>query len=377
LDELPIQFIHTFESREDDFVRSENSRASNSVIEIESTDLSVQSISPANKLDRFEGIAFSCSGRILGIATSESNTILLFRRKSGNQFEETPYQRLVGPDSKVNYPHDLSFFRSGDVELLAVAQRGGSILLFEKNKSDDLFCSRPVFEIIGRQSKLNFSDGVAFVPPAGNYIAACNATTDKITFYRKSPESTNSFGLKPAFQIKLRSLSTPDGLAFSQCGTWLAVANHGAGTVSIFQRRRSFFSRTKLRYGRRPVTVIKDPTLRYPHSVAFIPRTNHLVVTSAGANYFNIYSPTGFGLKMSWSQLPVSQTVVGPEKIFREINTANKMEGGPKGVDVYNDDLAICSPEHGIKIYSSSKILRVPQDRPMGSVGLEPTTFRV
>jgi hypothetical protein len=28
------------------------------------------------------------------------------------------------------------------------------------------------------------------------------------------------------------------------------------------------------------------------------------------------------------------------------------MEGGPKGVAAHRDRLAICSPEHGVKIYS-------------------------
>jgi hypothetical protein len=28
------------------------------------------------------------------------------------------------------------------------------------------------------------------------------------------------------------------------------------------------------------------------------------------------------------------------------------MEGGPKGVAVYNNSLAVCSPEIGVKIYA-------------------------
>jgi DNA-binding beta-propeller fold protein YncE len=188
-------------------------------------------------------------------------------------------------------------------------------------------------------------------------VAACNLTTATITFYRKISDSSIRFQLKPVFQLRHRSLSNPDGLAFSNCGTWLAVANHGNGTVSIFQRRRSIFSKTKLRYGRTPVTVIKDPSLRYPHSVAFTPSTNHLLVTNAGANYFNIYCAERSGMKIRWSQSPLSKTIVGPDEIFRAVNAANTMEGGPKGIAIHQDSLAICSPEHGIKIYSAARIL--------------------
>jgi hypothetical protein len=48
----------------------------------------------------------------------------------------------------------------------------------------------------------------------------------------------------------------------------------------------------------------------------------------------------------------VLQKTVGPDSIFRKVNAANKMEGGPKGVAVSKNNLAVCSPELGIKIYS-------------------------
>jgi DNA-binding beta-propeller fold protein YncE len=100
------------------------------------------------------------------------------------------------------------------------------------------------------------------------------------------------------------------------------------------------------------VTIIADPAMRFPHSVAFTPETNHLVVTNAGANYFSIYQPKQRESEWRWSQSPVLQKTVGPDSIFRKVNAANKMEGGPKGVAVSKNNLAVCSPELGIKIYS-------------------------
>ena len=138
------------------------------------------------------------------------------------------------------------------------------------------------------ETRLNYTDGVAFVPPNNDYLAACNLRTSKIVFYRKPSGSSVGFKLEPVFELK-HGVYRPDGLAFSQCGTWLAVANHGNHTVSIYQRRKPILSRLKLKYGPRPVTIIKDPGFRYPHSVAFTPETNHLVVTNAGANYFSVY----------------------------------------------------------------------------------------
>jgi DNA-binding beta-propeller fold protein YncE len=168
----------------------------------------------------------------------------------------------------------------------------------------------------------------------------------KLTFYRKTPGSSVAFKLEPVFELTHRSLDTPDGLAFSDCGQWLAVANHGNNTVSIHERRG------KEEYRARPVTIIRDAGLRYPHSVAFTPKTNHLVVTSAGANYFSVYRPKRGWFSTRWSQSPVVRKIVGPDTVFHEVNLRNKMEGGPKGVAVHANNVAVCSPEHGIKIYT-------------------------
>jgi DNA-binding beta-propeller fold protein YncE len=323
----------------------------NSRFEIDAGGVSVQSLAPPSKSQRFEGIGFSSSGNIIGVATSDTDTVFLFRRKANGLFEDTPYWSIDGPRSGLNYPHDVSFSLSGDTELLAVAQRGGAIALYEKNRANENYGPDPVFKICGPRTKLNFSDGVAFVPPNNDYLAACNLEIGSISFYRRISSFPIGFELEPSFELTHRSLSNPDGLAFSQCGRWLAIANHGNHSISMFQRRNRTIS-GGIRYGPEPVTIIKDPGLRHPHSVAFTPETNHLVVTNAAANYFSVYEPQSHDFGMRWSQSPVVQITVGPDHIFKEVNARNKMEGGPKGVAIHKSSLAICSPEHGIKIFS-------------------------
>lgn len=320
--------------------------------EIDASGDSVQSLAPPSKLQRFEGIAFSSAGNILGVATSETNTVFLFRRKTSGLFEDTPYWAIAGPRSGLKYPHDVSFSLSGETELLAVAQRGGAIALYEKNRTSETYGPEPAFEICGPRTKLNFSDGVAFVPPRNDYLAACNLTIGSISFYRKLSSSPTAFELEPAFELKHASLASPDGLGFSECGNWLAIANHGNHSICVFQRRNRILSENKLAYGPDPVAIIKDPGLRHPHSVAFTPETNHLVVTNAGANYFSVYEPQSRNLEVCWSQSAVIQQPVGPDRVFKEVNARNKMEGGPKGVAIHKSSLAVCSPEHGVKIYS-------------------------
>lgn len=310
---------------------------------------SVQRIVPPNPSERFEGIDFSRSGNIMAIATSETNSVLLFQRKPDGRFEDAPF-RTIG---RFDYPHDVSFStRSMDTELLAVAQRTGAIAIYEKNGSNGSYGSEPAFEISGPQSKLAYSDGVAFVPPNNDYLAACNLELGTILFFRRISRSPVAFEETPEFELKHPSVFHPDGLGFSRCGRWLATANHGKQTVSIFKRRNRIFSRGKLIYGPEPVTVIEDPQFRYPHSVAFTPRTNHLIVTNAGANYFNVYQPRPHYFGMRWSQSPIAQVIAHDGKAFKKVNTANKMEGGPKGVAIHENNLAVCSPQIGVKIYS-------------------------
>jgi DNA-binding beta-propeller fold protein YncE len=322
------------------------------VIEINPTPDSIQSLALPSKLQRCEGIAFSSSGNIIAVATSDTDEVFLFRREADGRFGAAPYWSLAGPQSRLKYPHDVSFAPSGDGELLAVAQRRGAITIYRKNQADESYGPEPIFAISGPKARLRFSDGVAFVPPDHDHLAACNLETGTISFYRKTPGSPVCFDLEPVFELQHASLAHPDGLAFSRCGKWLGVANHGNHTVSIFRRRDRISPGRKLRYGPDPVTVIKDPGLRHPHSVAFSPETHHVIVTNAGANYFSVYAPTRHHAGVEWSQTPVLRKIVGPDSAFKEINARNKMEGGPKGVAIHQDRLAICSPEHGVRIYS-------------------------
>lgn len=308
---------------------------------------SVQNLRPEGKLERFEGLAFSTSGEVLGVATADTNAVLLYRRTANGTFEDKPYFRLAGLD----YPHDLSFAMCGTHELLAVAQRTGALALFQANGNNS-YDTNPIFKISGAETKLTHSDGVSFVPPFNDYLAACNLGTSSISFYRRTSVFPVRFALKPDFELTHISVHHPDGLAFSQCGRWLAVANHGNRSVSIFERRRRLLASGKLRYGPEPVAVIDDKSLRYPHSVAFTPQTNHLIVTNAGGNFFSAYAPQPSHFGLRWSKVASGQTVVTDEKIFQATNQDNKMEGGPKGLAVHGNNIAVCSPEIGINIYS-------------------------
>jgi len=305
----------------------------------------VQQLEPKIAGQRFEGIGFSEFGDILGVVTADTNALLLFRRRSDGLLEEEPYQRIAG----LLYPHDVSFATCGDISSLAVAQRAGVVSVFQQMGPAALYDPEPVCEIRGPESRLETSDGVAFVPPRNDYLAACNLLSGTISFFRRTSVSPLRFEATPDFELRHESLDRPDGLAFSSCGSYLATANHGSHSVSIF-KRRSRAAKGESLYGPEPTIVITDPAFRHPHSVAVTPR-GHLAVTNAGANYFSIYRIN----RRFFAGAPpvyILNQQANDESVFREVNAENKMEGGPKGIAVHGTTLAICGPEVGVKLYS-------------------------
>lgn len=302
---------------------------------------------------RFEGVAISPSGNTLAVATINTNSVFLFRREADGRFASAPYWSFGGPEAPFSAPHDVSFGLSGETELLAVAQRVGVVTVYEKRPASENYDPLPIVEISGQQSKLSFPEGVAFVPPDDDYLAVCDLKTNSVFFYPRLSQSPIVFGTEPTIEFQHASLSEPDGVAFTPCGRWLAVTNHGNHTVSIFRRRKRLLSGFRLRYGPEPVTIIKDPGMRRPHSVAFCPETGHLVVTNAASNHFCVYEPRRQLFNTRWADLPVVQATFGSESRFKEVNALLEREGGPKGVATHKNTIAIVSHDMGLKIYSS------------------------
>jgi DNA-binding beta-propeller fold protein YncE len=297
-----------------------------------------QRVRPPDAHHRFEGIAFSPDGASLAVATSESNMVCLYRHANGRIAEE-PFATIQGTRSGLRYPHDVAFSKTGD--LMAVALRKRAIAIFEKR--GERFGPEPAFVIRGPRSRLNFSDGVAFVP-GGDCLAVCNLEGSSISFYRMTSRSPLDFELSPSFELKDEAIYQPDGLCFTESGRWLAVANHEMHTVALFERAAG----SGLRYGPKPAALLRHRTFRYPHSVAFTPVSDHLFVTNAGANYFSVFEHD----RGRWSRSPAMRRIVGPDDVFREVNARCKMEGGPKGIAIHENYVAICSPEVGIVMYT-------------------------
>jgi len=79
-----------------------------------------------------EGVAFSPSGNILAVVNALENYISFYSRidNDSTKFETTPIAILTGPETLMDYPHDISY--SPDGKKIAIASRGSNnITLFD------------------------------------------------------------------------------------------------------------------------------------------------------------------------------------------------------------------------------------------------------
>ena len=310
----------------------------------------VQRIVIPNQDLRMEGVAFREDGNVMGTALSDGNAVLLYRKdENGEAFEELPFCRLVLNTDSLNYPHDLAFSLNDAGRYLAVALRSGGLAIYERADDGLNYHTEPIQVLDTRTSKLQYTDGVCFLPPSGEVMAVCNTATDELILFRKNTDDkAYSFGEWPIQAVWGDSIYHPDGIASTACGKYVAIANHHANNVAIFAVDPET---TKL--VREPIKVITDSSLKYPHSVQFTPKHNHLLVTCAGVNYINVYraeqSETGSALQ--WSEIADQHLYLGFDELFAEVNAENDQEGGPKGLSLSRDLMAVCRAETGLTLY--------------------------
>ncbi len=279
----------------------------------------LQGIAPRAAQSHYEGCALSADGRMLAVADAHDNAVLLFRKHAGAGFETVPYRVIEGEPAGLDFPHDVSFGPSGSGEILAVAQRDGVVSLFDPQPGAG---DAPLAELRGAETDLSFSDGVAFVPPDGRLLAVSNLLSHSITFYARPSLDSVCFEPRPVHRLAAGSIMRPDGLGISPCGGFLAVANHGAHSVSLFRRGADGG------YGPRAMQIISGPDLVHPHSVAFTEGARHLVITNSGAAHVTVLARQQDVFGVSWQRMKHGLPRFTPKAVFDRVNGEDPLRAG-------------------------------------------------
>jgi len=118
-------------------------------------------------------------------------------------------------------------------------------------------------------------------------------------------------------------LNIPDGVSVSTDRRWIAVSNHAAHNVLLFENSPA------LNPDAEPDGILRG--VIYPHGLRFSADGRHLFVADAGAPYLHIYTQDSD----QWRGVrhPVASVRIMDDAVF-ERGQHNPQEGGPKGLDL-------------------------------------------
>ncbi len=278
-------------------------------------------------LGRTEDVRFSPSNRRLAVASFDRNRIAVFdvalAPASG-----TPRVALTGgvelSSPALQWPHGLDFI---DDDTLIVTSRRRDVTLFTLPPGDRGVRSHEALPIAGwptdRTTLLNAPGSVAVTRLEGGAceVLVCNNNGHTVTRHRLDRDANHT--LRHSAILLQKHLDIPDGVTVSPDRRWIAVSNHSAHNVLLYENSPTLGSDAE------PDGILRR--VAYPHGLRFSADGRHLFVADAGAPHLHIYArdpDEWFGVRH-----PVATVRVMDDVVF-ERGRANPQEGGPKGLDI-------------------------------------------
>ena len=276
-----------------------------------------------SSLGRTEDVRFSPNNRRLAVAEFFKNKVAIFDisiTTSGNSKHITLTSAHEISSSHLNLPHGLDFI---DDEKIIVANRGGHPCIFDLS-SDTLGSTEMTPLAIIRSDKIAIPGSVGVVKKRpGLYEALiCNNVGNNVTRHlidlRAGCSTTNNEVL-----FKKR-IDVPDGICLSKEMQWIAVSNHCAHNVLLYENTPS------LNESSDPDGILR--CANYPHGLRFTSDGRFILVADGDLPYVHIYEKDDAG----W------RGVRNPLSSFRVLNDEDYLrgrdgvpgEGGPKGIDI-------------------------------------------
>ncbi len=279
-------------------------------------------------LGRTEDVKFSPDNRRLALAGFAKNKVVIVEVDIDASGAGKPSVSLTDAleitSSSLRRPHGLFFI---DDQTLVVANRGQSATIFAvppSGTSDRKFDVSPL-ETIGRDPihhlKSPGSVTVSRIDRGLYELLICNNYAHYVT--RHILETNEGFALRSHEILLNRGLRFPDGVAVDRERRWIAISNHEAHNVCLYENTAHLNPHSK------PDGALRN--VNYPHGVRFTADNAFVLVADAGAPYVNVYAKGG----ASWkgTRYPVAAFRVMPENTYLR-GRFHPQEGGPKGIDL-------------------------------------------
>jgi WD40 repeat protein len=301
----------------------------------------------------FEDVCFSPDGRRLALAGCYQNSISIADvniAMDGGRPHVTVKNVVEYLSPCLKEPHGVTFLddetiivanRLGDVDVLRVPADAAGHQLVELPPID--LGPGAGFEFLNVPGSLRVAGSVH---GGGVEVLVANNSGNTITAHTldRDPIAVTSSKV-----LLRRGLDYPDGLAISADGEWIAVSNHAAHIVMLYQRSSSLHEDSE------PQCILRG--VSYPHGMCFSPDGRHLFVSATGGPYVHVFARDG----QTWRgvQYPSVSVRVMQDDVFRQHPRFDQGDGGSKGIDLDRDGcvLAVTSAYQPLAFFEVAAIL--------------------
>ena len=300
-------------------------------------------------LGRTEDVRLSPSGRRLAIACYLRDVVAvadveLTATADGPAMAIENVELLSSP--AIREPHGVDFL---DDETIVVASRGGGLGVFRLPAPGAGTGDWEVNPLAHAASSdpLDAPGSVAVRRTGANRheILACVNWAHTI-----SRHAYEDGALTAGDVAAHRWLDVPDGVAISSDGRWVAISNHYAHMIFVYEH-------ASLGDAAAPVGILRGVT--YPHGLRFAGGDERLLVADAGAPHVHVFAASERG----WHGVayPAATIAVMDDETFL-VGHRSPEEGGPKGLDLdpRTNMLLVTSEETPLSCFDAGAIVERP-----------------
>jgi DNA-binding beta-propeller fold protein YncE len=308
-------------------------------------------------LGRTEDVQFSPDDRRLAIAGFNNSKILLLdikvkTAKGKILIKCEDWLEITSPS--FDYPHGLFWI---DSSTLIIANRNADAPIIEipSEKPDSRTIEIMPIETINRGRDLLRSPGSVSVSKIGQDLydaVICNNYAHNVS--RHLLDARDNLASKGSCRLLAKGFDVPDGISHSHSGEWIAVSNHHKNAVFMYRNDNSIDEESE------PIGKLRG--MSYPHGLRFSHDDRYIFVADAGAPLVHVYKMDH--RRWSGKHFPAYGLRVMDNETFIRGHT-NPQEGGPKGIDLTNDDrvLVVSCEEEPIVFFDVRKIFEtLPAD---------------
>ena len=274
-----------------------------------------------SSLGRTEDVRFSPNKRRLALVGLLKSKVAIFDISitlSGNSKHITLTSAHEISSSHIKLPHGLDFI---DDEKIIVANRGGHPCVFDLSK---LGSTKMTPLAVIRSDKIEIPGSVGVLKKRQDLYEAliCNNVGETVT--RHLIDLSAGCSIKNHEVLLKKRLSAPDGICLSKEMQWIAVSNHNAHNVLLYENTPS------LNESSDPDGILR--CANNPHGLRFTSDGRFILVADGDLPYVHIYEKDDAG----WRGVrnPLSSLRVLNNEDYLRGRDSRPGEGGPKGIDI-------------------------------------------